>query len=73
MTTQASDAGARAASPRRRRCPASRDISQPQITLPPQIQELLDGLTKTPTVPNLPEIGTDDAAPDTLLDYLLAP
>ena len=36
-------------------------------------QDLLDDLTKKPTVPNLPELGTDDVAPDTLLDYLLAP
>ncbi len=52
--------------------PGEPDISKPQITLPPQIQELLDGL-KTPTVPRPPEIGTEDVAPDTLLDYLLAP
>jgi hypothetical protein len=53
--------------------PGQRDISKPQITLPPQIQELLDGLTEKPTVESLPEIGTEDVAPDTLLDYLLAP
>ena len=53
--------------------PGERDISKPQITLPPQIQELLDGLTEKPTVQNLPEIDTEDVAPDTLLDYLLAP
>jgi hypothetical protein len=53
--------------------PGQPDISQPQITLPPQIQDLLEGLTKKPTVPNLPDLGTDDVAPDTLLDYLLAP
>jgi virulence factor Mce-like protein len=53
--------------------PGQRDISKPQITLPPQIQGLLDGLTQQPPVPDLPEIGTQDAAPDTLLDYLLAP
>jgi ABC-type transporter Mla subunit MlaD len=52
--------------------PGKPDISKPQITLPPQIQELLDGL-KSPTVPKPPEIGTDDVAPNTLLDYLLAP
>jgi ABC-type transporter Mla subunit MlaD len=54
--------------------PGQPDISQPQITLPPQIQDLLDGLTeKKPTVPSAPQIGTDGVAPDTLLDYLLAP
>jgi ABC-type transporter Mla subunit MlaD len=53
--------------------PGQRDISKPQITLPPQLQELLDGITKKPTVPKLPEIDTEEVAPDTLLDYLLAP
>ena len=53
--------------------PGQRDLSKPQITLPPQIQELLDGLTDKPSVQNLPEISTEDVAPDTLLDYLLAP
>ena len=54
--------------------PGQRDISKPQITLPPQIQDLLDGLTQKPIVQqDLPEIGTEDVAPDTLLDYLLAP
>jgi len=53
--------------------PGKPDISQPMITLPPQIQELLDGITKTPTVPAPPEVQGDATAPDTLLDYLLAP
>ena len=54
--------------------PGQPDISKPQITLPPQIQELLDGITETPTVPKAPEQLPEDApAPDTLLDYLLAP
>jgi ABC-type transporter Mla subunit MlaD len=53
--------------------PGQRDISKPQITLPPQIQELLEGITKTPTVPQPPEVPNETAAPDTLLDYLLAP
>jgi ABC-type transporter Mla subunit MlaD len=52
--------------------PGQRDISKPQITLPPQIQDLLDGITKTPTVPEPPEAGTE-STPDTLLDYLLSP
>jgi ABC-type transporter Mla subunit MlaD len=54
--------------------PGQPDISKPQITLPPSIQELLDGLVNPPALPEAPEVGADDApAPDTLLDYLLAP
>jgi len=52
--------------------PGQPDISQPQITLPPQIEGLLDRITTTPTVPTPPELGADDT-PDTLLDYLLSP
>jgi phospholipid/cholesterol/gamma-HCH transport system substrate-binding protein len=52
--------------------PGQPDISKPQITLPEQVQDLLDGITKTPTVPEQPELETE-TAPDTLLDYLLAP
>jgi ABC-type transporter Mla subunit MlaD len=54
--------------------PGQRDISKPQITLPPQIQELLHGITTTPTVPKPPGLGADDNPDaDTLLDYLLSP
>jgi hypothetical protein len=65
--------------------PGQRDISKPQITLPPQIQELLDRLTRQPDVPTppglpnlpglpgLPQLQRDAAPPDTLLDFLLAP
>jgi virulence factor Mce-like protein len=54
--------------------PGQPDISKPQITLPPQIQELLDGLMNTPNAPELPELDpSNPPAPDTLLDYLLAP
>ena len=53
--------------------PGQPDISQPQITLPPQIQGLLDGLTQKPTVQNLPEVNTENVSPESLLDYLLAP
>jgi ABC-type transporter Mla subunit MlaD len=53
--------------------PGQRDISKPQITLPPAIQDLLEGITNTPTVPRTPEVPDDAPAPDTLLDYLLAP
>jgi hypothetical protein len=54
--------------------PGQPDISKPQITLPPQIQELLDKLQNQPP-PQLPELprGADDVAPDQLLNYLLAP
>ena len=54
--------------------PGQPDISQPQITLPPQIQGLLDGITKAPTAPLPQDLGTDETpGTDTLLDYLLAP
>jgi ABC-type transporter Mla subunit MlaD len=52
--------------------PGERDISKPMITLPEQVQELVDGITKTPTVPPAPKLD-QQTAPDTLLDYLLAP
>jgi phospholipid/cholesterol/gamma-HCH transport system substrate-binding protein len=52
--------------------PGQRDISKPQITLPPQIQDLLDDITKTPTAPKPPEPEAEES-PDTLLDYLLSP
>jgi ABC-type transporter Mla subunit MlaD len=52
--------------------PGQPDISQPQITLPPQIQQLLEGIAGTPTVPQ-PPANPNSSAPDTLLDYLLAP
>jgi phospholipid/cholesterol/gamma-HCH transport system substrate-binding protein len=54
--------------------PGQRDISKPQITLPPSIQDLLEGIVKPQALPQAPEVGDDEApAPDTLLDYLLAP
>jgi ABC-type transporter Mla subunit MlaD len=52
--------------------PGQRDISKPQITLPPQIEGLLDGLTQTPTVPLPPQLESE-STPETLLDYLLSP
>jgi virulence factor Mce-like protein len=54
--------------------PGQPDLSKPQITLPPQIQELLDKLQQQPS-PQLPELprGAEDVAPDQLLNYLLAP
>jgi ABC-type transporter Mla subunit MlaD len=53
--------------------PGQRDISKPQITLPPQIQQLLDGIRRTPGVPQAPELPGDSASPESLLDFLLAP
>ena len=53
--------------------PGQRDISKPQITLLPQIRELIDGLTGQPALPEAPQLPQDAPAPDTLLDYLLAP
>ncbi|HYH58680.1 MAG TPA: MlaD family protein [Thermoleophilaceae bacterium] len=67
--------------------PGEPDISKPMITLPPQIQELLDGLRKPPTLPDLPNVpsepdlpgltpdslDSDSGPPQALLDYLLAP
>jgi ABC-type transporter Mla subunit MlaD len=52
--------------------PGQRDLSKPQITLPPSIQQFLDGVTGQQTVPT-PRAPDDAPAPDTLLDYLLAP
>lgn len=53
--------------------PGQRDISKPQITLPPSIQEFLDGVMGEQNVPDLPDASDETPAPDTLLDYLLAP
>jgi hypothetical protein len=63
--------------------PGERDISKPQIVLPPALQELLDSLRDQPKLPDtLPpaveeQIPSDVAPPnmaaDQLLNYLLAP
>lgn len=58
--------------------PGERDISKPMVELPPQIQRLLDGIAnpeKLEAAPSVPgDAAPNDAvAPDTLLDYLLAP
>lgn len=56
--------------------PGQRDISRPQIVMPPVVRELLDPLKRAPrAAPALPETGTGAGAPrDTqILDYLLAP
>jgi hypothetical protein len=64
--------------------PGQRDISKPQVVLPPGIQDLLDSLKprdgkkpKLPKLPNLPQLPdapqvSPDGA-DSLLDYLLGP
>lgn len=52
--------------------PGEIDPSKPEIVLPPQVQQMLDGLRRgvePPRNPSLPK-GADA---DTLLDYLLAP
>jgi ABC-type transporter Mla subunit MlaD len=66
--------------------PGQRDISKPQVVLPPAIQNLLDGLKprdgkkpnpKVPQVPNLPQLpDAPQVSPDgaeSLLDFLLGP
>jgi phospholipid/cholesterol/gamma-HCH transport system substrate-binding protein len=67
-----------AGQPRALPLPGQRDISQPQVVLPPGVQDLLDRLrqglpvpkgTKLPDVPGLPR----GAAPDQMLDFLLSP
>jgi ABC-type transporter Mla subunit MlaD len=53
--------------------PGKRDPSKPQIVIPPEVRDLLDGLRGiTPNPPSVPRGG---GAPDTstLLDYLLSP
>ena len=51
--------------------PGQRDISKPQVGLPPSVEDLLERLPKLspPKVPNLP----NDQSTDDLLDFLLAP
>jgi ABC-type transporter Mla subunit MlaD len=63
--------------------PGERDLSKPQIVLPPDVQKLLDDLLKRPKLPEqlpqelqqqIPEsVAPPNTAPDQLLDYLLAP
>ena len=50
--------------------PGQRDISQPQIVLPPPVQELVDSLRDQAAV-NAPRAGNENAGQ--LLDFLLAP
>ena len=85
---QARQAGGRAARPRpagRRPAPGQKDISKPQVVLPPAVQKLLGDLPNLPRrVPDKlndllqrrrPRAGEDGRPPNAnqLLDYLLAP
>ena len=58
------------------------DYSQPNPTLPPSVQDLLNGLTgqnspRTPNGPNVPDVPRvplpQDVDPTQALDYLLGP
>jgi phospholipid/cholesterol/gamma-HCH transport system substrate-binding protein len=53
--------------------PGQRDISKPQVSLPPPLRSLLDGLPKLPKPKQLPNVPDRlGGAPDTeLLDFLL--
>jgi hypothetical protein len=56
--------------------PGQRDISKPQVTLPPAVQELLDQLpTKDLPLPRTPgvELPRDEGSANQLLDFLLTP
>jgi ABC-type transporter Mla subunit MlaD len=61
--------------------PGQRDISKPQVVLPPALQDLLDRLPELPRT-GVPEVdglldpsqgGRGEATPEQLLDFLLAP
>ncbi|HEX8066811.1 MAG TPA: MlaD family protein [Thermoleophilaceae bacterium] len=51
--------------------PGERDISKPQIVVPPQLEELIESLRGTPAVPS--RAPTDDEMADSVLDFLLSP
>jgi hypothetical protein len=61
--------------------PGQRDLSKPQVVLPPAVQELLDRLTpeQVKQMQDLQQLprdvpqATDDASANQLLDFLLAP
>ena len=64
--------GVRATEPK----PGQRDLSQPQIVLPEGIRALLGGnaLPEAPPDPRLPDLpGSQQASPDPVIDFLLAP
>ena len=52
--------------------PGKPDPSKPEIVLPPQVQQMLDGLRRGVEPPRNPAL-PKGADADTLLDYLLAP
>jgi ABC-type transporter Mla subunit MlaD len=53
--------------------PGQRDLSRPQITLPPGVQELLDELPREGATRRAPRNAPSDSNGTQLLDYLLAP
>jgi ABC-type transporter Mla subunit MlaD len=62
--------------------PGQRDISKPQVVLPPQVQQLLDHLAPKKGAPlptpeqlkqKLPDAGLDQQQTNQLLDFLLSP
>jgi ABC-type transporter Mla subunit MlaD len=52
--------------------PGQRDISEPQVTLPPNVQELVDSIRRGAEVKG-PNAGGDGGDPTQLLDFLMAP
>jgi ABC-type transporter Mla subunit MlaD len=58
--------------------PGQRDISKPQVTLPPRVKKLIDqlapgknGRPQLPSVPQVPGTGSDPQTGEDLLDFLL--
>jgi hypothetical protein len=51
--------------------PGQRDISKPQIELPPNVQEIVDDLRRG--AGEAPQDGPGGADPSQLLDFLMAP
>ncbi len=52
--------------------PGQRDISKPQVGLPPSVEDLLKRLPKL-SPPKLPDLPTEPQSTEELLDYLLGP
>ena len=68
----------RAGDPEAKPKPGERDLSKPQIVLPPEIEDLLDKLPglpggELPDPAEVDELGLDTTSSEQLLDYLLAP
>jgi ABC-type transporter Mla subunit MlaD len=54
--------------------PGQRDISKPQVTLPPRVRELIDQLAPKKggrSLPSVPQVGADPSTDQGLLDFLL--